>query len=169
MSGVLRRGTLNFDLDSYSKRGSVESNLYGGYRDGKESRTPEISIISLDFRRHSEDLKKDSFNVNNEKETNENQRKNLSDDVDSDIISNYIGHYGKWNFIWTFILSLFQIIPTFQMFAFVFQVSHLIEQKTIWFKNKYFSLLTTFSCFPLFFCFNYKYFNIYLFLDNRYL
>lgn len=154
MSGVLRRGTLNFDLDSYSKRGSVESNLYGGYRDGKESRTPEISIISLDFRRHSEDLKKDSFNVNNEKETNENQRKNLSDDVDSDIISNYIGHYGKWNFIWTFILSLFQIIPTFQMFAFVFQVSHLIEEKksclktNIFFTHDFFMFYTFF-----FFCF----------------
>lgn len=119
MSGVLRRGSLNFDLDSYSKRGSSESNLYGGYRDGKGSRTPEISVISLDFRRNSQDLKKDSFKVQVQEHS-----KNLSDDPDSDIISNYIGHYGKWNFIWTLILSLFQITPTFQMFAFVFQVSH---------------------------------------------
>ncbi|KNC21760.1 Organic cation transporter protein [Lucilia cuprina] len=125
MSGVLRRGSLNFDLDSYSKRGSVESNLYGGYRDVKGSRTPEISVVSLDFRRHSDDLKKDSFKVNNNELTVENvlKRKCLSDDVDSDIISNYIGHYGKWNFIWTLILSLFQIPPTLQMFAFVFQTA----------------------------------------------
>ncbi|KAM7359682.1 organic cation transporter protein isoform 1-T2 [Cochliomyia hominivorax] len=121
MSRVLRRGSLN--LDSYSKRGTSESNLYGGYRDGKGFRTPEINIISLDFRQNSEDLKKDSFKVNieNSPYDNKNKNKNLVDDVDSDIISNFIEHYGKWNFIWTLILSLFQITPTFQMFAFVFQ------------------------------------------------
>ena len=124
MSGVLRRGSLSFDLDSYSKRGSVEANLYGGYRDGKGSRTPEISVISLDFRRHSDDLKKDFFQeICVKQKVNEKEIKLLSDDPDSDIISNYLGHYGKWNFVWTFLLSLFQITPTFQMFAFVFQVS----------------------------------------------
>lgn len=132
MSGVLRRGSLSFDLDNRSKRGSIESNLYGGYRDIKNSRTPEISVISFDFRRHSADLKKDlsaNINVGDQHQVHMpssgpvSAERNLSDDADSDIISNYIGHYGKWNFIWTFILSLFQITPTFQMFAFVFQVS----------------------------------------------
>ena len=124
MSGVLRRGSLSFDLDSYSKRGSVEANLYGGYRDNKGLRTPEISVISLDFRRHSDDLKKDFLQELSVKPSaNDKEIKLLSDDPDSDIISNYLGHYGKWNFVWTFLLSLFQITPTFQMFAFVFQVS----------------------------------------------
>lgn len=43
-------------------------------------------------------------------------------DCDSDILSNYIGHYGKWQFYWTFVLCLFQLPSTFQIFAFVFQV-----------------------------------------------
>lgn len=125
MSGVLRRGSLSFDKDSHTNRGNVEANLYGGYRDPKGSRTPEISVISLDFRRYSEDLKKDTFKVNDEQPpTNINNKvMNPKDSEDSDIISNYIGHYDKWSFIWTLILSLFQSSPTFQMFAFVFQVS----------------------------------------------
>lgn len=43
-------------------------------------------------------------------------------DYDSDIISDYIGHYGWWQFFWTFLLALFQVPSTFQIFAFVFQV-----------------------------------------------
>ncbi|XP_061399579.1 organic cation transporter protein [Musca vetustissima] len=130
MSGVLRRGSLSFDLDNRSKRGSIESNLYGGYRDMKNAGTPEISVISFDFRRHSADLKKDHTNNNGGDSDQIHQLqmpmdmpRNPSEDTDSDIISNFIGHYGKWNFIWTFILSLFQITPTFQMFAFVFQTA----------------------------------------------
>ncbi|XP_011293862.1 organic cation transporter protein [Musca domestica] len=128
MSGVLRRGSLSFDLDNRSKRGSIESNLYGGYRDMKNAPTPEISVISFDFRRHSADLKKDNTNNGDSDPIHQLQipvdvPRKPSDDPDSDIISNFIGHYGKWNFIWTFVLSLFQITPTFQMFAFVFQTA----------------------------------------------
>lgn len=47
------------------------------------------------------------------------------DDEDADIISDYIGHYGWWQFFWTFLLALFQVPCTFQIFAFVFQVSAL--------------------------------------------
>lgn len=47
---------------------------------------------------------------------------NADDDDDSDIISDYIGHYGWWQFFWTFLLALFQLPCTFQIFAFVFQV-----------------------------------------------
>lgn len=133
MSGVLRRGSLSFDLDNRSKRGSIESNLYGGYRDMKNAPTPEISVISFDFRRHSADLKKDNINNGDSDPIHQLQMpvdapRKPSDDPDSDIISNFIGHYGKWNFIWTFVLSLFQITPTFQMFAFVFQVSNKINK-----------------------------------------
>lgn len=45
-----------------------------------------------------------------------------SDDTDSDEISEYIGHYGRWQFFWTFLLALFQIPCTWQIFAYVFQV-----------------------------------------------
>uniref|UniRef100_A0A1A9VAY7 Uncharacterized protein n=1 Tax=Glossina austeni TaxID=7395 RepID=A0A1A9VAY7_GLOAU len=116
MSGVLRRGSLSFDanLNGRSKRGCNDSNLYGGYHEHKRVRTPEISVISFDFRRHSQDLKKDALALSTAPD--------LSDDIDSDIISNYVGHYGKWNFLWTLLLSLFQIMPTFQIFMFVFQV-----------------------------------------------
>lgn len=54
--------------------------------------------------------------------TENGDKKGKEDDCDSDIISNYIGHYGKWQFYWTFVLCLFQLPSTFQIFAFVFQV-----------------------------------------------
>lgn len=54
-------------------------------------------------------------NGNNSTECNEN-------DSDSDVISNYIGHYGRWQFFWTFLLALFQFPTTFEIFALVFQV-----------------------------------------------
>lgn len=48
-----------------------------------------------------------------------------SNDVncDTDVISKYIGHYGWWQFFWTFLLGLCQCPSTFQIYAFVFQVS----------------------------------------------
>lgn len=45
------------------------------------------------------------------------------EDCDSDVISAYIGHYGWWQFYWTFLLGLFQCPSTFHIFVFVFQVS----------------------------------------------
>ena len=42
---------------------------------------------------------------------------------DTDIISDYIGHYGWWQFFWTNLLGLFQCASTFQIFIYVFQVS----------------------------------------------
>lgn len=44
------------------------------------------------------------------------------EDCDSDVISAYIGHYGWWQFYWTFLLGLFQCPSTFHIFVFVFQV-----------------------------------------------
>ena len=45
------------------------------------------------------------------------------EDVDVDIISEYIGHYGWYQFFWTFLLCLFQFPTTFHIFCLVFQVS----------------------------------------------
>lgn len=50
-------------------------------------------------------------------------KKSVHDGYDSDVISEYIGHYGVWQFVWTFLLCLFQIPCTFEIFVFVFQVS----------------------------------------------
>ncbi|XP_058823470.1 organic cation transporter protein [Topomyia yanbarensis] len=44
-------------------------------------------------------------------------------DEDSDIISEYIGHYGLWQFFWTFLLCMFQIPTTFHIFCLVFQAA----------------------------------------------
>ncbi|XP_058058793.1 organic cation transporter protein isoform X2 [Anopheles bellator] len=50
---------------------------------------------------------------------------NLADDDDNtDIISDYIGHYGRWQFGWTFVLCLFQIPTTFHIFCLVFQAAN---------------------------------------------
>ncbi|XP_052903462.1 organic cation transporter protein [Anopheles moucheti] len=57
---------------------------------------------------------------------NSDNSSNLSvsaNDEDSDIISEYIGHYGRWQFGWTFLLCLFQIPTTFHIFCLVFQAA----------------------------------------------
>lgn len=125
MSGVLRRGSLNFDCVG-SSRGSLDANLYGGYRESKPAPgTPEISVIAMDFRRHSDDLKKVGLiaptpAVN---ATTPHADRDLSQDVDSDVLSNFLGHYSTWSFLWTFLLCLFQLPTTFHIFIFTFQVS----------------------------------------------
>lgn len=124
MSGVLRRGSLNFDCVG-SSRGSLDANLYGGYRESKPAPgTPEISVIAMDFRRHSDDLKKVGLigPTPSANSMSHNDR-DLSQDVDSDVLSNYLGHYRKWSFLWTFLLCLLQIPTTFHIFIFTFQVS----------------------------------------------
>lgn len=52
-----------------------------------------------------------------------NLDESLNSDCDSDVISTYIGHYGWWQFFWTVLLGLCQCPSTFQIYAFVFQVS----------------------------------------------
>ncbi|XP_030370804.1 organic cation transporter protein [Scaptodrosophila lebanonensis] len=112
MSGVLRRGSLNFDR--HGSRGSLDGNLSDETK--QVPRTPEVSVIALDFRRHSNDLKKDV----RENENSDVSPRDLSQDIDSDVISNFIGHYRKWSFLWTFILCLFQVPTTFHLFMHVF-------------------------------------------------
>lgn len=64
-----------------------------------------------------------SFTNNSENLNHTNQCDNNNEnDSDSDVISNYIGHYGRWQFFWTFLLAMFQLPTTFEIFAFVFQV-----------------------------------------------
>nr|NP_650526.1 uncharacterized protein Dmel_CG8925, isoform A [Drosophila melanogaster]AAF55282.1 uncharacterized protein Dmel_CG8925, isoform A [Drosophila melanogaster] len=123
MSGVLRRGSLNFDCVGGPRdkgRGSLEANLYGGYRETRPGpKTPEISVIALDFRRYSEDLKKPP----SAEQTEQPPSRDLSQDEDSDVISNFLGHYTRWSFLWTLLLCLFQLPTTFHLFMFVFQLT----------------------------------------------
>ncbi|KQS39086.1 organic cation transporter protein isoform X1 [Drosophila erecta] len=126
MSGVLRRGSLNFDCVGGPRdkgRGTLEANLYGGYRETRPGpKTPEISVIALDFRRYSEDLKKPPSVVPGEQREPPPSR-DLSQDDDSDVISNFLGHYTRWSFLWTLLLCLFQLPTTFHLFMFVFQIA----------------------------------------------
>ncbi|KAH8347516.1 hypothetical protein KR059_012010 [Drosophila kikkawai] len=129
MSGVLRRGSLNFDCVGGPRdkgRGSLEANLYGGYRETRPGpKTPEISVIALDFRRYSEDLKKPPKEGEQEKDGEQlpPTARDLSQDADSDVISNFLGHYTRWSFLWTLLLCLFQLPTTFHLFMFVFQLT----------------------------------------------
>ncbi|XP_055695061.1 organic cation transporter protein [Lutzomyia longipalpis] len=43
------------------------------------------------------------------------------EDSNSDVISDLTGHFGKWQLMWTFLLSLFQLPSTFHLFSFVFE------------------------------------------------
>jgi hypothetical protein len=44
-------------------------------------------------------------------------------DDECDSIGDLIGHYGKWQFVMTILLSLFQVPNTFHIFSPTFQVS----------------------------------------------
>jgi len=46
-----------------------------------------------------------------------------SDEGDSDIISDHIGHIGTWQLFWAIIMCFFQFPTTFHIFCLVFQVS----------------------------------------------
>lgn len=48
------------------------------------------------------------------------RKKHLDDECDS--IGDLIGHYGKWQFVMTLLLSLFQVPNTFHIFSPTFQV-----------------------------------------------
>lgn len=65
-----------------------------------------------------------SYDINTSVKSVENENVNKNDDNDSDVISKLIGHYGVWQFFWTFLLCLFQFPCTFHIFALVFQVSY---------------------------------------------
>uniref|UniRef100_A0AAG5CT33 Major facilitator superfamily (MFS) profile domain-containing protein n=1 Tax=Anopheles atroparvus TaxID=41427 RepID=A0AAG5CT33_ANOAO len=58
-----------------------------------------------------------------DKSDNSSNLGGAASDEDSDIISEYIGHYGWWQFGWTFVLCLFQIPTTFHIFCLVFQAA----------------------------------------------
>lgn len=137
MSGVLRRGSLNFDCVGGPRdkgRGSLEANLYGGYRETRPGpKTPEISVIALDFRRYSEDLKKPPPPREGEQEKEAQELPtDLSQDENSDVISNFLGHYTRWSFLWTLLLCLLQLPNTFHLYMFVFQVSFDHGRQPLW-------------------------------------
>ena len=56
------------------------------------------------------------------KDASKSKRK-LHVDDECDAIGDLIGHYGKWQFMMTILLSLFQVPNTFHIFSPTFQVS----------------------------------------------
>lgn len=94
-----------------------------GY-DGDQS-PPDYGIVNI-YQKSSGELNnfggkgKSLYNGSHEK--SESETGGNSADEDSDIITEYIGHYGLWQFYWTFLLCLFQIPTTFHIFCLVFQV-----------------------------------------------
>lgn len=64
----------------------------------------------------------DPGRINDPNGNRQKTSKSVHDGYDSDVISGYIGHYGKWQFFWTFLICLFQLPCTFEIFIFVFQV-----------------------------------------------
>jgi hypothetical protein len=49
-------------------------------------------------------------------------KKSMHQDDECDSIGDLIGHYGKWQFVMTLLLSLFQVPNTFHIFSPTFQV-----------------------------------------------
>jgi hypothetical protein len=55
--------------------------------------------------------------------SSEGGMKKVQIDDECDAIGDLIGHYGKWQFVMTILLSLFQVPNTFHIFSPTFQVS----------------------------------------------
>lgn len=55
--------------------------------------------------------------------SSESGMKKVQIDDECDAIGDLIGHYGKWQFVMTILLSLFQVPNTFHIFSPTFQVS----------------------------------------------
>lgn len=100
----------------------------GGYdgTDDVDQSPPDYGIVNI-YQRSNGDLSslggksKNMYEGSHEK--SESDKGGSGADEDSDIITEYIGHYGLWQFYWTFLLCLFQIPTTFHIFCLVFQVS----------------------------------------------
>lgn len=59
-----------------------------------------------------------------QQEQEQDQTQQDTDQIENtDAISDLLGHFGWWQFIWTVTLSLFQFPSTFHLFSFVFEVS----------------------------------------------
>lgn len=52
-----------------------------------------------------------------------NEKKSIHTDDECDSIGDLIGHYGKWQFLMTLLLTLFQVPNTFHIYSPTFQVS----------------------------------------------
>ncbi|XP_050071891.1 organic cation transporter protein [Anopheles maculipalpis] len=98
-------GTVNIYEDSSSRSGNGD-----GVKGGRSGTLQDGKIVDPSF-----DDKSDNISSNLSATT--------ANDEDSDIISEYIGHYGRWQFGWTFLLCLFQIPTTFHIFCLVFQAA----------------------------------------------
>ena len=73
-----------------------------------------------------------------EAQTTKSKRK-LHVDDECDAIGDLIGHYGKWQFMMTILLSLFQVPNTFHIFSPTFQVSNLFKAEYKSFGGKFLS------------------------------
>lgn len=87
---------------------------------------PDYGIVNI-YQKSSRDLKglgggKSIYLDSGDDKSDSDSNVTAGGDGDSDIISEYIGHYGLWQFCWTFLLCLFQIPTTFHIFCLVFQV-----------------------------------------------
>lgn len=107
-----------------SKGGGTANAGYDGTGDADQS-PPDYGIVNI-YQKSSGELNsfggkgKSLYEGSHEK--SESEKGGNSADEDSDIITEYIGHYGLWQFYWTFLLCLFQIPTTFHIFCLVFQV-----------------------------------------------
>ena len=71
-----------------------------------------------------------SNNTNSTKGT-QPDKKSIHIDEECDVIGELIGHYGKWQFVMTILLSLFQVPNTFHIYSPTFQAA----DKDFWCKR----------------------------------
>ncbi|XP_053661294.1 organic cation transporter protein [Anopheles marshallii] len=129
-----------------SSRATSPSSMMGGKPSATPSPTPSANPQPATFGHNQTGAK--SINNNNRSSSNSKanskpsgkgggnggdgtnipQKKSKCSDEDSDIIGELIGDYGKWQFVMTFLLSLFQVPNTFHIYSPTFQAA----DKSFW-------------------------------------
>lgn len=91
-------------------------------RNQNQQQTTTTNNNSTDEKANSNDSST-VVEVTTEVEMQEQDQEQDEQIENSDVISDILGHFGWWQFIWTLTLSFFQFPSTFHLFSFVFEVS----------------------------------------------
>jgi hypothetical protein len=87
--------------------------------------SPSATIVTLSTASPTATVTTTTTNLNSEKEPIKKKppvERHKDSDEEIDVIGELIGEYGKWQFMMTFLLSLFQVPNTFHIYSPTFQV-----------------------------------------------
>lgn len=134
--------TSYFNTNLQAATGNVHPELLGDYDEDsvdnnkKGTRRRNANRNNSNNNQQQQNNEKSNGDNNNNSNSNANstvvevttevemqEQDNTNQEIENtDVISDLLGHFGWWQFIWCLTLSLFQFPSTFHLFSFVFEV-----------------------------------------------